>query len=388
MQKDYIIYFGHFELPDKNALAHRVKANAYAMKQLGYEVYLVGYSRSKKDQNIERIEDGDFTYYEVPYPTTIIEWLRDGNSYKAVEKVINLHDPDKCKAIFFTGVGAGNTRGLLKLSKRYHIPLSADIVDWPMKGNGNIVYKLIKYVMDDILTGKVYAPKVKNAICISSFLAEHYKKENKENVAVIPSLTYKADSRFQRLGEYVPEGIIRYCYVGNPGYKAYKDRIDWIVRAFVELNDENTALDIYGMEEKSFREEFPEINIDGQSRLVFHGKRPNAECIDAISAADYFVFARADTMITKAGFPTKFSECMAIGTPMITTPTSDLPQYVINGENGYISTECTYDSYYEVFEISSKTTPEQRRLMHRGDTKLDEFYWRDEIAAYLNAICK
>ena len=37
-----------------------------------------------------------------------------------------------------------------------------------------------------------------------------------------------------------------------------------------------------------------------------------------------------------AGFPTKVVESMSLGVPVITTNTSDLAKYVIDGVNGYI----------------------------------------------------
>ena len=39
MSKGSIIYIGGFELPDKNAAAHRVLNNAKIIRELGYEVF-------------------------------------------------------------------------------------------------------------------------------------------------------------------------------------------------------------------------------------------------------------------------------------------------------------------------------------------------------------
>ena len=39
-----VLYIGGFELPDKNAAAHRVISNAFLLRELGYEVSFIGIS--------------------------------------------------------------------------------------------------------------------------------------------------------------------------------------------------------------------------------------------------------------------------------------------------------------------------------------------------------
>jgi len=39
---NYIIYYGPFQLPDKNAAAHRVINNAKLLRELGYETVFLG----------------------------------------------------------------------------------------------------------------------------------------------------------------------------------------------------------------------------------------------------------------------------------------------------------------------------------------------------------
>ena len=42
-----IFYIAHIELPDINALAHRVLANCIALREAGYKPVLIGYSKDK-----------------------------------------------------------------------------------------------------------------------------------------------------------------------------------------------------------------------------------------------------------------------------------------------------------------------------------------------------
>ena len=61
----------------------------------------------------------------------------------------------------------------------------------------------------------------------------------------------------------------------------------------------------------------------------------NTEVKQAIMHADFTVFLRDKNIGTMAGFPTKFAESMCLGTPVITTDTSDLAEYLHHGENGF-----------------------------------------------------
>ena len=46
--KGSVLYVGGFELPDKNAAAHRVINNAKILRELGYRVIFCGVDREKE----------------------------------------------------------------------------------------------------------------------------------------------------------------------------------------------------------------------------------------------------------------------------------------------------------------------------------------------------
>ena len=49
-----ILYIGGFELPDKNAAAHRVLAIAKALRDGGIEVIFLGVSKSNNERDVLR----------------------------------------------------------------------------------------------------------------------------------------------------------------------------------------------------------------------------------------------------------------------------------------------------------------------------------------------
>ena len=384
--KEYIIYFGRFELPDKNALAHRVKANAMAMKKIGYHPILVGYSRdcapawksnALKNENIE--------FYEVPYPGNAVGWLKDYKTYKKIEKIVLERGPESIKSIICTGVGPGNIAGLLKMSKKFKIPMVYDVVDWFDYDKRAFVFRLYK-TAENFIVRNILEPKIQNYICISSFLGNHYYKEGR-NIAVIPSLTFSEDIRFSVGSSYVSGDTVTICYAGSPGYKGSKDRIDWVVKAFDEINKPNSRLAVFGMKKEDFIAQFPELDyIKDNPAVCFYGRRPNQECIKTIFESDFFAFARIVNRMTTAGFPTKYSESAALHTPVITTPTSDLRQYIVNNENGFIAEECSFEAFKSAMESALSTTKEERTEMHKLQSKLDICFWEPKIKDFLDEL--
>ena len=70
--------------------------------------------------------------------------------------------------------------------------------------------------------------------------------------------------------------------------------------------------------------------------MRFNGLVPNDEIKQEIRKADATVLMRDVTVVTQAGFPTKVSESLCMGTPVITNATSDIAEYVKSGYNGVI----------------------------------------------------
>jgi glycosyltransferase involved in cell wall biosynthesis len=78
--------------------------------------------------------------------------------------------------------------------------------------------------------------------------------------------------------------------------------------------------------------------------------------LDYLKRADYTIFLRDNNLICTAGFPTKFSESIACGTPVLTNLTSDLGIYLQKGKNGFALDMSSYsglvESIYEALTVS------------------------------------
>ncbi len=372
-----IFYIAHIELPDINALAHRVLANCIALREAGYKPVLIGYSKDKNtSKNLKEtyFTVNGFDCYNVPYPISNSDWVKDAVAYKKMTKVISDYFDEGVHSIVCCSIGSTNFYGLMRFAKKNKIHMVSDTEDWFDKFMGNIIRRTYKKLDEEVYV-KVLKPKIRNVITISTFLYDYYTKEHNCNCIVVPSLTVSTDKRFQNLPEYKYDGTLRYVYSGNPGFNGGKDRVDWCVAAFSKTAPSHAKFDIFGITIDDFLTLYPgNEEYARDERITFHGFCDNKVCLEAIAKADFSVFARVVSQPTLAGFPTKFSECLTMGVPSITTPTSDLKDYIVNGVNGFISEEAEYDSFEKIFAESCKVTGDEITEIHKNcknDNRLD-----------------
>lgn len=89
--------------------------------------------------------------------------------------------------------------------------------------------------------------------------------------------------------------------------------MDLLVRAVLELNSEGQkcCLRIAGLEKKFLEKRLPDVKIDNSIECL--GKLSHVECLKMIATSDFSAIIREDKRVTKAGFPTKFSESFGCG---------------------------------------------------------------------------
>lgn len=335
-KKGTIIYIGGFELPDKNAAAHRVLNNAKMFRDIGFSVVLIGINRRKKyfnqaSINTKSIIQG-FDCYSVTYPTTVIQWydyLSNINKYKEIFKLY-----PNLEVVICYDFQALALFKLYNYCRKIKTEFAVDCCEWYTIKGEKLIFKIAKGV-DIFFRMRVIQKKISNLIVISHYLEKYYSKS--ENVIIIPPLVDTHDSKWDEHNLIVNEREVHIVYAGSPGRN--KDKIDLIIQLLVEI-DGNTkfVFDIIGITKEEYI-----LNNDRNKNLInctqssvnFHGILSHIECIEYIKNADFSIFLRDESRLSAAGFPTKFVESITCGTPIITNKTSDLSDYLQEGKNGY-----------------------------------------------------
>lgn len=345
MDKTKIIYVGNFDFPFGNAPGKRVYGNGKLLRAIGYETIFVGMTRSTEDianlQETEQEYDG-FKYYCFSYPKGSADWIH----YKKVLKEF-IEWASGIKDSIYAVICYGSPRlscfitGVCRWAKRNNILVISDCVDWLESRTGNLIFDLAKTA--DTLYQKVIANRrVDGVICISSYLDKYYSRAGKKTL-ILPPLSTVCGANSDEAG---PDEKLKMVYAGSPfktgtviqNPAALKDRVDVMIELLRCLKQENVdfCFYYYGLDEENYLSAFPDQteNISYlKDSLCFCGMQKNEEVMDKIKEADFTMLIRDVKKSTMAGFPTKVSESISCGTPVITTKTSDIDRYLTEDEN-------------------------------------------------------
>lgn len=342
MDKKYIIYVGNFSFPLGNASGKRVYGNGCIFRELGYETIFIGMdSKVQKETPLEETRktyDG-FDYYNLNYPAGSAEWLDFHSVFLKLTQWL-----DTKKHQIFAIVFYGSLRlspfisKMINWARKNEIKTISDCVDWLESKTGNLAFDVVKN-LDTFYQKAIANKKADGIICISTYLQKYYQNQHKPTV-VIPPLSH-------HISNYIPtrSDKLKFVYAGSPfrnnnrikDLSNLKDRTDKMVDLLYFMKKENIQFEMYyyGLDKNNFLCAFPDkkdyVEYLGNS-LIFCGLCENGIVTKSIEEADFTILIRDKTKATMAGFPTKVSESISYGTPVITTKTSDLELYLIDGQ--------------------------------------------------------
>ncbi len=322
--KRKILYLGGFELPDKNAAAHRVMANAMTLREMGFEVSFIGPSKRIEHKN-ETIKGFDVLY--IPYPTNTKQWLYYITSFVSKEQIDN-YQPNYVILYNFPAIASLK---LLRYCHRRGIKVIHDVTEWESEQSWN-PRSIIRRI-DILLRMKYCIKKCDGVIAISRYLYDYYKGCCK--VILIPPTIDLADSKWECNRPLLVNHPIRMVYAGTAGV-GQKDRLDLIVNEIVKFD--NIHLDIIGMTKDQYELSFGRLQAN-IFNISFYGRIPHEKALEAVRRADFQFLIRDSNLKNNAGFPTKLVESMACGTPIIATLTSNIGDYLKDRYNGYVVSE-------------------------------------------------
>jgi len=345
MMKKYILYIGNFSFPNGNASGSRVLGNGYIFRELGYEVIYIGLDNNLNHNSelSETLNEYDrFQFYNLPYPDGVRGWLKYKKRFLEVQELLKKIDFNII-ILYGSPTISFFANRLKKYCKVNNITFIVDVVDWLTVNHGGVIYRIVKYFYVNYLK-RYIANDADGVISISSYLKQYYEKKVK-NTIIIPPV--KDPNYFKKPSIVNNNKFIKLIYIGNPfplltkNLKSnyYKDRLDLVIDNLSYLEDIEYVFDIYGitLEEYLFVvQRHKKILEILKSKIIFHGKVNNLEAKNKISQADFSILFRNVNKMTSAGFPTKISESISCGTPVITNSTSDLENYIINGKNGFL----------------------------------------------------
>ena len=364
--KKKVLYIGGFNLPDKNAAAHRVIANSKIFRKLGCDVFLVGLSSDWANINTLFNYEG-LTCFNIKYPETIFEWYKYLFTIHDYKKIIKQYNPD---IIIAYNHPAYSLKCLYNYNKAHRIKTLSDCTEWYNSGGG-YAFRLIKN-WDVNYRMNVVHPHLDGIIVISSFLESFYSERGVLTLH-LPPLVDKSEKKWDECTVEKNE-TKRLVYAGSTSRQ--KDRLDVIINLLSKVvQDEDVSLtfNILGLTSDQYRKMY--LSADVIPPFVsFRGRVSHIEAIDELKKSDFQIFFRENNLINTAGFPTKFVETISSKCLVLTNKTSDLEDYLVDGINGFwiddIDDKSIYSSLARALRITRNNLDEMRSKM---DTNIFDY---------------
>ncbi|GEM_PF-598429 len=356
--KNIVIITGNFFFPNKNAAGKYNLAYGLMLRDMGYRVVFIG---TNKDINydvdiLDTLEKAyDMECYSMPYPNKLTDWGKYKSQFNRVLRVINYLGKENIRTVI--GFGSPSiaiwVKLLWKWSKKNDIKYIAHCAENVRFTKRNFIYSIIRGI-DEIYNKRIIIPKADGVIVGGPLLKEYFDKRQCKTI-VFPTLTdteiydkevqdvlcsklYEEDNQVRKK---------RFIYVGIPfdiksknKKENFKDRLDKTIELFYQVSkvENRFILDIYGLTENEYLLHVPEhkdILEALRGNISFHGRIEHKVATRKIISSDFYVFHRDKTNITEAAFPTKASEPITLGVPVITNDTSYIFHYISDTSTGF-----------------------------------------------------
>ncbi len=348
MKRNIVVYVGAFELPDRNAAAQRVRANAAVLTALGYDVVFIGRNSSPgipaNHFQRARYPGIEFDCWEMGHPANQREWLCYITSVRALDHVIATQYEGRVHSIVCYNFPAIAQLRVKALARRCGARAMADVTEWYQYLRLTAPSAAIKN-LDTWFRMCVVNQRMDALITTSRYLTRYYSKWF-NNLVELPTLIEHDPDDLSGI-RATPDGQLKRLFYGGSVINSralaqetggLKDRIDWVIELLdaVKQAGDDFRFDVYGVDRKAYLDYLPQhaplLERLGES-IVFHGRQPRQTLLNAQREADFSIFMRAEMRTTLAGFPTKFSESVSFGTPVLTNPLENIVPYMREGEN-------------------------------------------------------
>ncbi len=360
MKKVLILVNSYF--PAGVAISSRMLNFCRLFRDAGYKVHVITAHSQGNEIAGKVYEIEGFTYEVVSNKQvkSLDTFIGTRGYLKRVRQYLNNNSQD----IVFMTSSAEFFRRLVKIIKNKKSKIIVEQCEWLDLSNYKFGKLDLRFINAEYFRRKG-VKKIDGVIAISRFLNSYFTS-NGVNSLRIPTILDVVNTAYaEKLSQ---TKLIHVVFAGSLG--GSKELMKPIIEALAKNERFRSSIifDIYGPSEKQLLTNIGDNNellkMAGKS-VVIHGRIPQEQIPEVYSNSDYLMFVRPQRKSSDAGFPTKFAESMAVGTPVITNNTGDIGLYLKNGINGFMLKNNTTEAVCECFDTIISLDREDYTIMRK-----------------------
>ena len=334
-------------MPDRNAAAQRVRNNASVLRELGYRVVLVGVSRSRPyDGKVYPANSGksDVEAWEIGYPQSKIEWFDAIRADWPVRQLIanGAIDMNDISAIICYNHPAIAQAKLAQLARGCGALALADCTEWYATRSWTSVANIVKN-LDVAARMHWINRRMDGIITTSPYISRYYGTKGMPIVEIPTLIEDKSGSASSSLPETgaLPLFAVASGFAEGSSAHDVHDRIDWILELLGKVVDDVPpfVLRIAGVNRERYLSVFPDhagLIARLGDRIDFLGRIQRTRLLEKLEEAAFAFVLRHESQVTLAGFPSKYSEAVSFGTPVIINRIPSVEPYHVEARTGFL----------------------------------------------------
>lgn len=210
-------------------------------------------------------------------------------------------------------------------------------------------------------------------LCISRFLIDFYTERGfpLHRLMLVPSTV---DPQRYNVKTERP---FRFPYIGYFGMLSFnRDNVDLLVEAFARIAPKYPKMRLvlggpeYGNERTGIIRLAENLGVPDRIKLLDY--MPREEILKYIVNSDVLVMVRANNLKSQASFPSKLTEYLATGRPVISVNVGEISDYLADGVNAYIVEPGNTDQLAEKidyvltrYDSALETASRGKELVHK-----------------------
>lgn len=308
------------------------------LKELSYNIRILSIYPDKNQNSLSVDKKG--TYREVPYSYTFISKYEKNKSLRLLQYILST-----IKCIYMV-LKASKDHKIITINyikvpflsffitvifKLFKIPVFHEVTEYPfvrINSNSFSNYFYLRFTI----------PLYTRLFVISNALKEYFSTYiDKEKIKLINMIVDPSPFDLSEVKVFDFD-YIAYCGSMNTD----KDGVPVLIEAFNIIKEKFPKLKLVLIGDIKNRPIHPSIinainKNNLQNKVHFTGYIINIEIPKYLKGAKLLALARPDNIQAKGGFPTKLGEYLATGIPVIVTNVGEIPLFLKNKVNAYVS---------------------------------------------------